>query len=192
MRLSTFPRQAIGASLALAGLLLGVSTTHAQATPQTELSRLKTAYLADLADLENKLVALSEAFPADKYSWRPMEGVRSVSQVLGLIAAENYLTLTRGFGGTVPAGLPSGQGALEEFEGQTDRALLIKQVKESFALAKQAIGAWTGDPAGPIRLWGEQRTLAGAFMTVMADQHEHLGQLIAYARMNKIVPPWSH
>jgi len=184
-------------SFGRAALVFGLATVVpaaiavAQGSPSPETTRLKTAFLADFADLEHKFTALAEAFPADKYAWQPMAGVRSVHQVLGLIASENYMNLTPAFGGKPPAGLPTGQGAEEKMEAIADKATLVKHIKGSFALAKQTITAWSGSAEGPIQMWGEKRDLANLFMTVMADQHEHLGQLIAYARMNHIVPPWS-
>ncbi len=180
-----------------AALLLGLATmvlppfAVAQSNGAAETNRLKKEFLTDFADLEHKFTALAEAFPADKYGWQPMPGVRSVHQVLGLISAENFLSLTTAFGGKPPAEIPTGKGAGDKMEGITDKATLVKYIKDSFSLAKRTIAGWSGSPEGPIQMWGEQRTLANAFMTVMADQHEHLGQLIAYARMNHIVPPWS-
>jgi hypothetical protein len=190
------PRSLIPA-FRLTGSLLSLTLAaggiaRAQNGGSDELGRLKTAYLADFADLEKKFTALAEAFPADKYGWQPMPGVRSVSQVLALVAAENYSSLTRAFGGTPPADVPSGPGGMEKLEKiAADKAAATRHLKASFALARQTITGWTGNPATPIKFWGEDRDLANLFTTVMADQHEHLGQLIAYARMNRIVPPWS-
>jgi len=157
----------------------------------TEAGRVKAAYLKDFADLERKYVALADAFPADKYAWRPMDGVRSVSQVLGLVVGENYLDVAPAFGGKPPAEVGSGEAARGKLEKLADRATLTEHVRESFALARKSIAAWSGTGDGPIHIWGETLPPVAAAMMVMADQHEHLGQLIAYARMNKIVPPWS-
>ncbi len=186
--------QSLRAMLWLGALAVAVrvAAVDAQAGATGETARLKAAYLADFAELEQKFTALAEAFPADKYPWRPMPGVRAVHQVLGLLASENYLSLTTAFGGKPPADVPAGKDAEQKMEAITDKAALVKHLRASFALAKQTINAWSGNPEGPISFWGEKRTLAGVFTTVMADQHEHLGQLIAYARMNRIVPPWSH
>ena len=186
----------LGRSSLLAGLVVVCvgsvpKPLAAQAAPPGELGRLKSAFLADYGELSRKFIALAEAFPADKYSWRPMPGVRSVGQVLGLIAAENYASLTRAFGGTPPADVPTGPDSEQKMEAITDKATLVKHIRESSSLAGKAITAWTGNPEGPMQFWGEKRTLAGLFITVLADQHEHLGQLIAYARANQIVPPWS-
>ena len=152
---------------------------------------MKAAYLKDFTEMEQKYVALAEAFPADKYGWRPMEGVRSVSQVLGLVAGENYLDVAPAFGGKTPAEVGTGEAARAKLEALTDKTALVKHVRESFALARRAITAWSGSAEAPFNVWGVSQPLVAATMMVMADQHEHLGQLIAYARMNKIVPPWS-
>ncbi len=41
------------------------------------------------------------------------------------------------------------------------------------------------------KTFGKGNTISYLFTAFVADQHEHLGQLIAYARMNGVVPPWS-
>ena len=48
-------------------------------------------FLKQLAEVEQKVVDLAGAMPAEKYSWRPMEGVRTVSEVYMHIAGSNYL-----------------------------------------------------------------------------------------------------
>ena len=178
------------AALALgASLLVAPAGLSAQA-PTGEVARLKAIYLADLNDVAGKISALADAFPASAYGWRPMPGVRSVSQVLGLLAGEVYFDVTPAFGGKVPADV-SGSLDAARLEALTDRAAIQKHVKASYELARQAITKWNGPAEGPIQFWGEKRSLAGVFAALMADQHEHLGQLIGYARMNRIVPPWS-
>jgi len=42
-----------------------------------------------------------------------------------------------------------------------------------------------------VKLFGTDMTKQGALMHLLEDQHEHLGQSIAYARINGVVPPWS-
>jgi hypothetical protein len=184
-----FASYRIVAALAV-GALVARGAAWAQGS-NTEAARVKAAYLRDFTDLEKKYVALADAFPADKYGWRPMEGVRSVAQVLGLVVGENYLDIAPGFGGKTPAAVGTGEAARGKLEQLTDKAALAKHVRESFALAKQAITSWSGTGEAPLHIWGQSLPPVGATMMVMADQHEHLGQLIAYARMNKIVPPWS-
>ncbi len=168
--------------------LASPSRSVAQA-PTTEVGRVKAAFLADLTDVEKKFNALAGAFPAASYAWKPMPGVRSVSQVLGLVAGEMYFDVAPAFGGKVPPGAAGLDAA--KLEALTDRAAMIGHVKAAYQAAHQAITQWQGPVEGPIQFWGEKRTAIGALVMLMADQHEHLGQLIAYARSNKIVPPWS-
>ena len=149
---------------------------------------IKAAYLADLEEMRGKYMGLAEAFPPDKYTWRPMEGVRSVSEVLMLIASEGY--------GFAPQAL-GGKPAMSREEAQklgavTDKAQVIQHLTKGFAHAKQAIEAI--DPAtlvGRRSVFGRERTMPEVVLFVAGDMHEHLGQLIAYARINRIVPPWS-
>lgn len=149
---------------------------------------VKASYIADLEAMRVKFLGLAQAFPQDKYTWRPMEGVRSVSEVLMLIASEGY--------GFAPTAL-GGKAALSREEsgklsGITDKAQVIDHLTKGFAYAKQTLEAI--DPAtlvGKLKLFGQELSAVEAVLFVTGDQHEHLGQLIAYARMNRIVPPWS-
>src|SRR5689334_12773174 len=113
------------------GLLLSHRGALAQGSSPSsaEAGRVKAAYLKDFADLEKKYVALADAFPADKYGWRPMEGVRSVSQVLGLVVGENYLDIAPAFGGKTAAEVGSGEAARGKLEQLTDKATLTKHVR---------------------------------------------------------------
>ena len=146
------------------------------------------AYLADLEELREKFIGLAEAFPQDKYTWRPMEGVRSPAEVLMLIAGEGY--------GFAPSALGGAAAMTREerakLEMITDKAQVIDHLNKGFAYAKKEIEA-----VDPATLTGRRmagfsvRTTPEAVLSVAGDMHEHLGQLIAYARMNQIVPPWS-
>jgi len=182
---SPFRRSAV---LLLSLVGRGAVAAHSQAA-SAEVARIKAAYQADLKDVAGKFVALSDAFPAATYGWRPMPGTRSVSQVLGLVAGEMYFDVVPAFGGKVPADVAKLDAA--KLEAMTDRAALIGHVKAAYALAQEAVSKWSGPADGAIQFWGEKRSPVGLFTILMADQHEHLGQLIAYARSNKIVPPWS-
>lgn len=149
---------------------------------------VKTAFVADIEAMRAKFLGLAEAFPQDKYTWRPMDGVRSVSEVLMLIASEGY--------GFAPTSL-GGQAAMSREESgklatTTDKAQVIAHLTKAFAHAKQALEAI--DPATLVakrRAMGQDRSTPEIVLLVAGDMHEHLGQLIAYARMNHIVPPWS-
>lgn len=148
--------------------------------------------IADLEGMRDKFLALAEAFPEDRYDWRPMEGVRSVQDVMALIAAEGVLFPTMwgldkpdwvadgGFGGEMGR-----LGALSKDD-------MILEIERSF---NHVIGLVEGlseeDRARQVEFFGLTIDLGTAGSLMANDMHEHLGQLIAYARMNQIVPPWS-
>ena len=146
------------------------------------------SFIADLDVMRDKFVGLAEAFPQDEYTWRPMDGVRSVSEVLMLIASEGYGFAPTALGGE--AGLSREES--RELGTITDKAQVIDHLTKAFAHAKTALEAI--DPAtlvGSRTVFGQDRTTPQLVLFVTGDMHEHLGQLIAYARTNHIVPPWS-
>lgn len=140
--------------------------------------------LANLADTEKKIVSLAEAMPQDKYSWRPAEGVRSVSEVFMHIAGANYM-IPNFIGVKPPAGI-----SRDMEKTVTDKAKVVEHLKQSFAHVRQAIEAST-DPTKPAKLFGRDTTYNNVKLLIVTHLHEHLGQSIAYARMNKVTPPWS-
>jgi hypothetical protein len=151
---------------------------------------LKASFISDLDTMQKKYVGLAEAFPPDKYTWRPMEGVRSVAEVLMLVAFEGYSFVPTSFGAK-PADLGSREEAAK-LRTLSDKTQVIAHLNKGFAHAKQALESV--DPAtltGKRKLMGAERTITDVVVLVGGDMHEHLGQMIAYARMNQIVPPWS-
>ena len=173
----------------IASTLLATSTASAQdAMTKESAAVVKAAFLADLEVMRGKFIGLAQAFPADKYTWRPMDGVRSVSEVLMLIASEGYGFAPTGLGGK--AGLTREEMA--PLSKVTDKAQVIDHLTKGFAHAKKEIESI--DPAtltGKRRVMGQDRALPDIVIAIGGDMHEHLGQLIAYARTNHIVPPWS-
>jgi hypothetical protein len=176
--------------------LAAVAATAALSTParaQEVISKeaaavLKASFLADLDVMRGKFIGLAEAFPQDKYTWRPMEGVRSVSEVLALAASEGYAFVPTAFGGKPGAT----REELTALRTTTDKAKLIEALNKGFAHAKAELTAV--DPAqmtGRRQVMGQNASAVDAAFAIGGDLHEHLGQMIAYARMNKIVPPWS-
>ena len=162
----------------------------AQSINADSAAAIKAAFIADLDTVRGKFVGLAEAFPQDKYTWRPMEGVRSVAEVLMLAAMEGYSFIPNGFGGK-PAALGD-RDAVAKLRTLTDKAQVIDHLNKGFAHAKAELQA--ADPAslvGTRQLMGQTLNTPQVAMFIGGDLHEHLGQLIAYARMNRIVPPWS-
>lgn len=177
-------------------LILGSIALAALASPargQDVISKeaaaaVKAAFIADLDAMKVKFVGLAQAFPPDKYTWRPMEGVRSVSEVLMLIATEGYGFAPTALGGA--AGLPREE--MGKLNAISDKTQVIDHLNKGFAYAKATLEKI--DPAtltGKRRAMGQEMTTLQIVDLVAGDMHEHLGQLIAYARTNRIVPPWS-
>jgi len=181
-------------SAAAIALIVSVATpapARAQdVTPKESAAIVKAGFVEDLGELEKKFVALAEAFPQDKYTWRPMDGVRSVSEVLMLAAFEGYTFIPNSFGAK-PADLGSRE-EMGKLRTLSDKAQVIEHLKKGFAHATAQLG--TVDAAtltGKRKVMGQDFSVTQLAMRIGGDLHEHLGQLIAYARMNHIVPPWS-
>ena len=183
---------------AFVGLVLIALTTLALPTParaQDAMSKeaaaaVRTAFLADLEAMRGKFVGLAQAFPPDKYTWRPMDGVRSVSEVLMLIAAEGYAFVPSSFG--AKAADLGGREKMAELSKVSDKAAVLDHLNKAFAHAKRELESV--DPsalAARRKVMGRDMSSLEAALAIGGDMHEHLGQLIAYARANHIVPPWS-
>jgi uncharacterized damage-inducible protein DinB len=142
--------------------------------------------LRDIAGLEEKVVKLAETIPADKYGWRPAEGVRTISEAVMHLAGANFFFPTL-FGMAPPAGVD-----MPNLEKITERDQVVSTVKASFAHLRELIEKTADDKLDdPIKMFGEESTVAGGLHVAVAHGHEHLGQLIAYARSVGVAPPWS-
>jgi len=150
-------------------------------------SGFRAEFLEEIAYYEQRYTRLAEAMPAEKYTWRPAEGVRSVGEVFTHIMVANY-GIARAFGAAPPAGFdPKAIAALS-----TDKTKVLQALKDSFAHFRGAIIALNeGDADKPQKMFNRSTTLRGSFIAITGHFGEHLGQSIAYARVNGIVPPWT-
>jgi hypothetical protein len=125
------------------------------------------------------------------YDYRPMEGVRSVRDVLALAVVEAHIFPTA-WGYAPPAGAGSGFGPENQRVAGFNKAQMVRELNSAF---DHLIGVVRGmDEAKrneSSSYFGRQMPVHANIATAMADMHEHLGQLIAYARANRVVPPWS-
>jgi DinB superfamily len=151
---------------------------------------VKASFINDLETLRGKFVGLAEAFPQDKYTWRPMDGVRSVSEVLMLAAMEGYTFIPSSFGAkNADLGSREEMGKLRTI---TDKAQIVEHINKGFAHAKKELEALDASTlTGKRKVMGRDLSVTDIALAIGGDLHEHLGQMIAYARMNHIVPPWS-
>ncbi|MEX1276149.1 MAG: DinB family protein [Bacteroidota bacterium] len=148
-------------------------------------SALAGEFMANLADVEKKLVGLAEATPAEKYAWRPAEGVRSIGEVFAHLAGGNYFILS--FAGVKPPTLD------RDYEKKiTEKAKIVEMMKASFAhVRKAAMEASDADLEKQTKMFGRDTNYRNVYLVIVTHAHEHLGQSIAYARMNGLTPPWS-
>lgn len=132
-----------------------------------------------------RIMELASAVPAEKYSWRPAEGVRSVGEVVLHVAGANYYLL--GMMGIAGKELP------KDFERETNKDKILTTLKESIEFAKNAVkGVADSDLDAKTKIFGGmESTKRNTLIILVGHYHEHLGQLIAYARMNGVTPPWS-
>ena len=155
--------------------VLSLAPLRAQTT-QTALSK-------EAGTLSDKFAGLARVM-AGKYDWKPGAGVRSVGDVFNLIVTENGLLV----GTLTGAGGGRGGRAAQIIEPEK----LQEALKTSYANVQKAIeGLSDADLKAPVKLFGRDMTKEDAVRFLFGDQHEHLGQSIAYARVNGVVPPWS-
>lgn len=170
----------------LATSLLAAQQAQPAAKPPASKNGFRAEFLRDLDDVQGKIVALAKAIPAEKYAWRPAEGVRSVSEVFMHVAGGNYFLGTF-LGAKPPAGMP------KDLEKITDKASVVAELQKSFDhLRGIATNMKNEDLEKPVTMFGKPTTQRGVLVTALNHLHEHLGQSIAYARMNAIAPPWSN
>ncbi len=148
-------------------------------------------FVDDYAQLESKFNELAGAMDADMYDWRPMEGVRSVSEVYMLIAAEGYY-LPSLWGATPPEGITVGPQLFDDMAAVTAKEDVQMHLERAFAYARAAMEDLTpANMENSVQFFGRSRPLRDALYIMLWDMHEHLGQSIAYARSNRVVPPWT-
>ena len=180
---------------ALAALLLATSATSVAAQQAAPAATGLVADLArDVAQVERKVIGLAKAVPADKYAWRPGAGVRSVSDLVMHITADNYLfPVILGTPADPSTGITSDYNTAQAFEKrQIPRDSAIAELERSFAFLKKSLSATPEAKLGEkISMFGQQFTTQQAWLLATVHLHEHLGQFIAYARSNDVKPPWS-
>jgi uncharacterized damage-inducible protein DinB len=184
MRFSSIAAVVIIASTPLAASVRMPREIRQAAPPAVPRTGVRAELLHDLDDMQKKILSLAMAIPAEKYSWRPARGVRSVSEVYMHIAGGNY-TLVSFVGDKSMVDTRS-------FERITEKTRVLEELRRSFDYLRDSIaGTSDADLDKPIRMFGNDSTERAAFMMALNHLHEHLGQSVAYARMNGVVPPWS-
>lgn len=184
-----------GVTLALAaGLIATVPASLAAqvaVTDSAEFVKWRQEQKDDVDGLRRKFMAMARAIPADKLGWRPMEGTRSFHDVFAHLAAEGNLEPVA-FGRALPAGSVGDFNAEEARLQKLPDDQVIAAMDRGMENLSAAIGGLSRSAMNtPIQFFGQPTFPRVAVGFALYDLHEHLGQLVAYARTNGIVPPWS-
>jgi hypothetical protein len=187
---SRFSLPALAVMAGLAAFVTAPLAAQAVST-SAEFEAWRKVQKEDIDGLRNKFMALAKAVPADKLGWRPMEGTRSFHDVFAHVSAEGN-TETAMFGGKLPA------GSLADFDAEETRLRklsddqLIAVMDRSMQTLSATLAGLSLEKMNASIIYYGQPTLPRIATTyTLNDLHEHLGQLVSYARMNQIVPPWS-
>lgn len=165
--------------------LLGVKDAAPAPSPAADL-------LLPFSQMEKQAISLAQAVPEDKYGWRPAAGVRSFREVFLHMAYANRLLLDV-MGGLKGEELQKRIEAQMKAEGEAlTKAQVLEKLTESFAAVRSALeGARAAALSRDLDYFGRATTQRGVLASLNTHIAEHLGQAIAYSRMNGIVPPWS-
>ncbi len=176
----------------VAALVLGVATPLGAQNREGVMGEL----IRDVDGLEIRIIGLAKAMPPSAYEWRPGAGVRSTAEVFIHLAGDNYFMPVL-MGGTAPSetgiDIVRRRDSLVAFEKRTmTRDQIIVELEKSFRFLKQAMND-TSDASLEAQPKFERRKMStrAFWIATTSHLHEHLGQLIAYARSNNVTPPWS-
>ena len=163
-------------------LLLNASIAFAQKYPEG----IWEGYDGEWKHVSQQLAALAEATPTEKFAWRPAAGVRSTSEVYMHIVMANFYLLSV-TGPKLPADLKD-----DAEKTVTSKADVISWLKRSLEAVKEAhLAEKPEDLQRKVHVADRDATVDGMYLRILVHANEHMGQLVAYARMTGLVPPWS-
>ena len=167
--------------LLLSGCLSGQSLLG-----QTAPEGIWQGYDGEWRHVSQQLIALAEATPEEKFAWRPAPGVRSTSEVSMHIAMSTFYLLSV-TGPKLPTEM---KGGMEKTV--TSKAEVISWLKRSLEAVKEAhLAETTKDLQRKVHIADRDARVDGIYLRILVHANEHMGQLVAYARMTGVVPPWS-
>ena len=170
----------------LACLVIALAAGGLVQRMRAQAPELAQGYAPELALTSRQLLQLAEATPAEKFGWRPAAGVRSISEVYMHLALGNYYLLERAGAKT---GVDLAKLGKDPEKSITQKAEVIRLLRES--LDAVASGYKTADRQKQVQIFNRGAVADGVFLRILLHNNEHMGQSIAYARMNGIAPPWS-
>ena len=160
--------------------LLAAFAAAAYAQSSSVAADVKMTY----QQVKGYILKSADKMPEEHYSFKPVPEVRSFGQLLGHIADAQYA-----FCGSATGAKPEPRGIEKS---KTTKAELTAALKEAFAYCDEAYNQMTDANAGEaVKLFGRDRTRAGALAFNNAHDYEHYGNLVTYMRMKGLVPPSS-
>jgi len=167
-------------------LLLALAFTPATQARQAP-DGLEEGFLGRYNYMAQRLVALADALPEDKFSWSPAEGVMSMERVFMHIIHYNYSYPATSLGIPAPDGID-----VDNLEAMTGKASVQAHLSNSLEHVRQVLAQLSEeDLKASVELYGRKTQAWNVLLQLQTHMGEHLGQLIAYTRMNGVVPPWS-
>ncbi len=182
-------------SVSIVALMVGLLGSSAHAVPAAAPAA-KGALQRDLLGVysfnEKEVLQLLDAIPQNKFTWRPGPGVRSIAEAFLHIAFGNYGLTKAATGKEPPADAGWEMNPAKWDKKTTDKAEIKKILEKSFAYAHEVISSVPdADLDKMVKFFGHDMSVRSVLIILVGHLNEHLGQEVAYARMNKIVPPWS-
>ena len=169
------------------GLILTGILTTSPVTGQNSPADYRDAFLDHFEQSSYKITELARVMPEEKYTWAPGEGVMTVAQVYTHLARYNFMYLDQNLGIKPPRGME--YMGLEDI---TDKAEVRQIFELSVAHVKEKVAAMTESAlSDETDLYGRQVSGWTVLLQLISHMNEHVGQSVAYARMNGMVPPWS-
>ena len=178
---------AVAGTLAALSMALTAGAQSDRANGDGTPARFRQEFLGQFNASMSKFIALAEAMPADKFAWSPGSGVMSVAKVYAHVAHYNYRYPSLNMAVALPAGIK-----LDTLESVAAKAQVLALLRQSGEFVRTTVTAMPdAQLAARTRLYGRDVQRWAVLFQLLAHMNEHLGQSIAYARMNGIVPPWS-
>lgn len=168
-------------------MLSAVGLRAQSSAPNSQFEGIWEGYDGEWDHVSRQLVQLAEAIPTNKYAWRPAPGVRSVSEILVHLTQANFYLLS-----VMGPKMPPDMEHDDLEKTLTSKPEIVADLKSSLEAVRIArTHLKPGDLERKVQIEGKTVPVEGMYLRILVHDNEHMGQLIAYARMNGIVPPWS-